>query len=234
MAKKTFEAYEDNGGYIRLYILEAGKPVLMKSGWESMESGMLGYAFDALINDIEVCIGQFEWDELSPEEIAEAYASDTDPEMIHDCGLIADESGVYNDAMGIAGGIAFYRWWYAVLMDEDDNDWGTGSHIREEAVAMAKRMGARMVASIEQGINPICSNVEEIASFSSRDVASMVEDFLADHADEYADDPIVLDGDLVYDGDCHEYVQPCHDSDNSYLLVPYMVSGGGEISIGIV
>lgn len=75
----------------------------------------------------------------------------------------------------------------------------------------------------------------ETATFSSRDVSAMVEDFLADHADEYADDPIVLDGELVYDGDCHEYVQPCHDSDHSYLLVPYMVSGGGgNISIEIV
>lgn len=62
---------------------------------------------------------------------------------------------------------------------------------------------------------------DEIASFSRLDVDIMVTDFLADHADDYADDPLVLDGELVYDDDCGEYVQPCHDSVTAYLLVPH-------------
>lgn len=29
--------------------------------------------------------------------------------------------------------------WYAVLSDRDDNDWGTGSFVLSEAIAMLKR-----------------------------------------------------------------------------------------------
>lgn len=50
--------------------------------------------------------------------------------------------------------------WYAVEMDRDDNDWGTGSYDFDEAVKMAKRMGAEIIAVIEMGDDPIC--VEEI------------------------------------------------------------------------
>ena len=53
-----------------------------------------------------------------------------------------------------------WRPWYAVLMDADDNDWGTGSHDRDEAMGMAIRMGAERIAVIEEGDDPIC--VEEI------------------------------------------------------------------------
>lgn len=66
------------------------------------------------------------------------------------------------------------------------------------------------------------------SSYCRADVAVMVEDFLADHADEYADDPIVLEGEPVYDKDCCEYVQPCHDSNGDYLLVPH---ANGEVTI---
>ena len=46
--------------------------------------------------------------------------------------------------------------WYAVLMDEEDNDWGTGSKSLDEAKAMAARMGAPLIAVIEDGPDPVC------------------------------------------------------------------------------
>jgi hypothetical protein len=30
--------------------------------------------------------------------------------------------------------------WYAILLDHEDNDWGTGSHDREEAVKMCRNL----------------------------------------------------------------------------------------------
>lgn len=39
--------------------------------------------------------------------------------------------------------------WYAVEMDEDDNDWGTGSYSLEEAKEMAERMDAKYIAVID-------------------------------------------------------------------------------------
>lgn len=39
--------------------------------------------------------------------------------------------------------------WYAVEMDEDDNDWGTGSYSLKEAKEMAEHMGAKYVAVID-------------------------------------------------------------------------------------
>lgn len=51
--------------------------------------------------------------------------------------------------------------WYAVLRDEGDTDWGTGSYDLGEAKQMATGMGAdAYIAVIEEGSDPIC--VEEI------------------------------------------------------------------------
>ncbi len=47
--------------------------------------------------------------------------------------------------------------WYAVEMDAEDNDWGTGSYDYAEAVEMARRMGPdAQIAVIEMGSDPIC------------------------------------------------------------------------------
>lgn len=46
--------------------------------------------------------------------------------------------------------------WYAVLMDDEDTDWGTGSRSLDEAKAMAARMGAPLIAVIEDGPDPVC------------------------------------------------------------------------------
>lgn len=46
--------------------------------------------------------------------------------------------------------------WYAVLMDRDDTDWGTGSRNLDEAREMAARMGASLIAVIDDGPDPVC------------------------------------------------------------------------------
>lgn len=51
--------------------------------------------------------------------------------------------------------------WYAVLRDNDDNDWGTGSHNLAEAMQMARKLRAEgdqdaYIAVIDDGIDPVC------------------------------------------------------------------------------
>ena len=46
--------------------------------------------------------------------------------------------------------------WYAVLMDEEDNDWGVGSRNLDDAREMAARMGAPLIAVIADGQDPVC------------------------------------------------------------------------------
>lgn len=43
------------------------------------------------------------------------------------------------------------KYWFAVEMNEEDNDWGTGSFDWDEAVEMARRMGAYKIATIDGG-----------------------------------------------------------------------------------
>ena len=50
--------------------------------------------------------------------------------------------------------------WYAVLRDEEDNDWGHGSYNYDEAVEMARRMGEdARIAVINDGADPICEDI---------------------------------------------------------------------------
>lgn len=54
--------------------------------------------------------------------------------------------------------------WYAVLMDREDTDWGTGSRSLDEAREMAARVGAPLIAVIADGPDPVCVrliNLEE-------------------------------------------------------------------------
>lgn len=56
------------------------------------------------------------------------------------------------------------NYWYAILMDNDDNDWGTGSYDLAEAkseVARYKAMGYpnAYIAVIDEGGDPICVEV---------------------------------------------------------------------------
>lgn len=52
--------------------------------------------------------------------------------------------------------------WYAVMRDNDDNDWGSGSYDYDEAVEMVQKYipDGGYIAVIEEGNDPIC--VEEI------------------------------------------------------------------------
>ena len=51
--------------------------------------------------------------------------------------------------------------WYAVLMDESDNDWGTGSYNLKEAKRIAMGYGNKAyIAVIKEGVDPVC--VDEI------------------------------------------------------------------------
>lgn len=52
------------------------------------------------------------------------------------------------------------KFWYAVQMDEDDNDWGYGSYDLEEAKKMVKKYGKDgRIAVIEEGNDPICVEI---------------------------------------------------------------------------
>ena len=52
--------------------------------------------------------------------------------------------------------------WYAVMRDNDDNDWGSGSYDYDEAVEMVQKYipDGGYIAVIEEGNDPI--RVEEI------------------------------------------------------------------------
>lgn len=66
------------------------------------------------------------------------------------------------------------RVWYAVLMDEEDNDWGTGSYDKTEAMEMAERMEAEKIAVIEMGDDPVC--IDEIYMYDAFRVSAIDED----------------------------------------------------------
>lgn len=57
--------------------------------------------------------------------------------------------------------------WYAIMMDEDDTDWGTGTFDRDEAIARVKELRddypEAYIAVIENGPDPIC--VDTIKEF---------------------------------------------------------------------
>jgi hypothetical protein len=57
------------------------------------------------------------------------------------------------------------NYWYAVMMDNDDNDWGTGSYDLSEAEAKVESLKEQgyedaYIAVIDESGDPIC--VEEI------------------------------------------------------------------------
>lgn len=55
------------------------------------------------------------------------------------------------------------RLWYAVMQDNEDNDWGYGSYDLDEAMEMVKKYPEGYIAVIEEGNDPIC--IEEIREF---------------------------------------------------------------------
>ena len=61
------------------------------------------------------------------------------------------------------------NYWYAVMMDQEDNDWGTGSHDLREATEKVLAYRANgcpdaYIAVIDDGSDPVC--VDEIHDFN--------------------------------------------------------------------
>lgn len=52
------------------------------------------------------------------------------------------------------------NYWYAVMMDNDDTDWGTGSYDLDEAKRMVAEYPEGYIAVIKEGNDPVC--VDEI------------------------------------------------------------------------
>lgn len=52
------------------------------------------------------------------------------------------------------------KYWYAVMLDAEDTDWGYGSHDLREAYEMLRPYPRGYIAKIEEGDDPVC--VEEI------------------------------------------------------------------------
>lgn len=52
--------------------------------------------------------------------------------------------------------------WYAILMDEDDTDWGTGFWDYKTALKEARERGYKYIATILDGPDPICESIEEV------------------------------------------------------------------------
>ncbi len=51
------------------------------------------------------------------------------------------------------------KYWYAALVDEEDNDWGTGSYDLDEAKSMAQKYENGQIAVIDEGDDPVCEFV---------------------------------------------------------------------------
>jgi hypothetical protein len=47
------------------------------------------------------------------------------------------------------------KYWYALQKREDDNDWGTGTYDKDEAIRIAKEDNFFRIAVIDEGIDPL-------------------------------------------------------------------------------
>ncbi len=52
------------------------------------------------------------------------------------------------------------NYWYAIMSDPQDDDWGTGTYDYYTACQMLIRQGGGLIAVIQEGPNPVC--VQEI------------------------------------------------------------------------
>lgn len=75
--------------------------------------------------------------------------------------------------------------WYAYLMDDEDNDWGSGSYDFDKAIDTAVYVGAERIAVIEEGSDPVC--VGEMYVYDSFRVSAVYPD------------GTTIDNDIVYD-----------------------------------
>lgn len=49
------------------------------------------------------------------------------------------------------------NYWYAVMQDDEDNDWGTGSYDLAEAQAMVSKYPDGYIAVIDEGTTPMAT-----------------------------------------------------------------------------
>lgn len=111
-----------------------------------------------------------------------------------------------------------WRLWYAVEIDHEDADWGTGSYDLEEAKKMAEEMGAVYIAVIKQGVDPVC--VDGISLYDSFRVSAVFND------------GTTVDNDIVWDTDrwavsseLEEAREWFADREPKYFLVTYYRDG---------
>lgn len=78
------------------------------------------------------------------------------------------------------------KYWYAILMDEEDNDWGVGSYDFEEAMKKALDMNAYGVAVIDEGSDPICTGIEYCEQYKiCSDCGALIQEgYVTDNWDE--------------------------------------------------
>lgn len=62
-------------------------------------------------------------------------------------------------------------------------------------------------------------NTDEDMRMDAEMMSIMVDDYLADHYEEFEDGPLALDGAPYYDAELGEWKQEAHDSEHSYTLV---------------
>jgi hypothetical protein len=105
----------------------------------------------------------FTWD-VTDDEIAEITEKFFDTGLEAGLDMLNDEwsHGDFRDEFNWTQAADDYvktLTWYAVLMDEDDTDWGTGSHSKRKALRMAIEMKAAKVANID---GSECVDIEEV------------------------------------------------------------------------
>lgn len=101
---KKFVIVEDNGGLIRAYALEDGRVVCGVACLEDSDPGSGVNDYAALVDDplvMETWDGQIACLDIDPQQ---AYEDDTLP---GGADIIADESGIYTERMGVSGRIYF-------------------------------------------------------------------------------------------------------------------------------
>ena len=132
---------------------------------EFMQTYIADMSDAELIKEIVDCNS---WDaDLLHDLIWRAFPGYDQPWEVGDpiCYAAAEKLGFDLDS-GEETGAEIGKTWYAVLRDQDDNDWGTGSYDYDTAVEMAKAYGEEArIAVIQEGSGPVCIDVISSENF---------------------------------------------------------------------
>ena len=151
-----------------------------------------------------------QWD--IPQDVA-GIISDTD---------ISTIAELYGDIETADELVKFVRenqgYWYAVQMDEDDTDWGTGSYDKVEAIEKAEQREALKIAVIEMGDDPTC--IAEIYMYDAFRISAINEDGSN------------VDNDVIYDAGASAIAAELADTrerykgrEPAYYLISYYSNG---------